>query len=818
MRNRLSWRLACAGVLTLLTWSPVFAATVVPDPVKMPGTQPHDGIVAMDDVTVCANCHGNYDKAVEPLHNWRGSMMAHAGRDPVFWAALAVAEQDFDGSGDLCIRCHAPAGWSAGRSTPTDGSGLDPIADRNGIQCDVCHRLTNPDQSEHLGVQVDPFLAISGDPAEGHYGSGQYVLADSNQTKLGPYADANPPQGAHQAQQSQFHRSSELCGTCHDVSNPVTGDLAHNNGAQLDLHYNGGLTSALSEKVAFRNRPYQYGVVERTFSEHKASRLAGTLVSDYQTLPAELQAGAIQRAYDAATTATPDGNYADGTPRTFTCQTCHMSPVQGKGAGRPANGRFAPPVRADLPKHDLTGGNYWMPEAMQWLDARGRLKFGGLTAEEVAGMNDGAARARSNLEAAASLSVHGNTVKVVNLTGHKLISGYPEGRRMWLDIQWFNANGDLIREDGAYGDVQLQMDLDGDGINDSVRTLLDLHDPNTRIYEVHGALTQEWAQTLIDLDQPAYQGVVVSYDRVTGEPDATLLSVSQQAPGTYAGSMHFVLNNYVASDNRIPPYGLSYDEAKVRNALPVPENQYGNPGPGGEYNYWDEFTLNPPAGAVTATVKLLYQPTSWEYVQFLYLANQTDNPQLASTGKDYLDAWLNTGMAEPHVMASTSWTATGPVNVPPTASFTFSCTDLACAFDGSGSIDPDGTITGYTWDFGDGATALGAQASHSYAAAGTYSVTLSVTDDGGATATATATVTVSTAANIAPTASFTFSCANLACTFDGSGSIDPDGTITSYTWNFASAACAWRTFSTRRTSRCCTTPSTSPTSSRRARE
>jgi hypothetical protein len=73
-----------------------------------------------------------------------------------------------------------------------------------------------------------------------------------------------------------------------------------------------------------------------------------------------------------------------------------------------------------------------MPEAMQWLDARGRLKFGGLTAEEVAGMNDGAARARSNLEAAASLSVHGNTVKVVNLTGHKLISGYPEGRRMWF--------------------------------------------------------------------------------------------------------------------------------------------------------------------------------------------------------------------------------------------------------------------------------------------------------------------------------------------------------------------------------------------------
>ena len=134
-----------------------------------------------------------------------------------------------------------------------------------------------------------------------------------------------------------------------------------------------------------------------------------------------------------------------------------------------------------------------MPAAMQWLDARGRLKFGGLTAAEKTAMNDGAARAKSNLEAAGSLSVAGDTVKVVNLTGHKLISGYPEGRRMWLNIQWRDAGGALLREDGAYGDLQLAMDLNGDGTNDTVRTLLDLHDSNTRIYEVHGALTQEWA-------------------------------------------------------------------------------------------------------------------------------------------------------------------------------------------------------------------------------------------------------------------------------------------------------------------------------------
>lgn len=756
MRIRPWWRLAIAGVLALLIGSTPFAATEVPDPVKMPGTQPHDGILPIDGVGVCANCHGNYDKAVEPLHNWRGSMMAHAGRDPVFWAALAIAEQDFDGSGDLCIRCHAPGGWIGGRSTPTDGSGLDPLIDRNGVQCDVCHRLTNPDQSEHLGVQADPFVAKSGDPTEGHYGSGQYVLTDSNATKLGPYANANPPPGAHQARQSQFHRSPELCGTCHDVSNPVTGDLAHNNGAQQDLHYNGGLTSDLADKVAFKNRPYQYGVVERTYSEHKASRLGETLVSDYPKLPPELQAGAIKRAYEAATAATPDGNYVDGTPRTFSCQTCHLPPVRGKGAGRPVTGRFVPPVRADLPKHDLTGGNYWMPSAMQWLDARGRLKFGGLTAAEKTAMNDGAARARSNLEAAASLSVKGDTVKVVNLTSHKLISGYPEGRRMWLNIRWLDAKGGLLREDGAYGDLPLQMDLNGDGTNDTVRTLLDLHDPKTRVYEVHGALTQEWAQALIDLDPALYRNLVVSFDRVTGRPATTVLDVSRQAPGSYAQSMHFVLNNAVTSDTRIPPYGFSYDEAKARNALPVPYPQYGNPGPGGEYNYWDELQLDPPAGAASATIRLLYQPTSWEYVQFLFLANQTQNPQLAGTGKDYLDAWLNTGMAEPHVMATTTWEASNPVvepppgveppppavNQAPSASFTVACTNLTCSFNGSGSSDADGTIAGYAWRFGDGGSAQGVQVSHAYAAAGTYQVTLSVTDTGGLAGSQTNSVTV----------------------------------------------------------------------------
>ncbi len=84
----------------------------------------------------------------------------------------------------------------------------------------------------------------------------------------------------------------------------------------------------------------------------------------------------------------------------------------------------------------------------------------------------------------------------------------------------------------------------------------------------------------------------------------------------------------------------------------------------------------------------------------------------------------------------------GPVNIPPTASFTDNCTDLDCSFDGSGSSDSDGTIVSYDWNFGDGASDSGVNVSHSYADGGDFDVSLTVTDDGGASNTSTRTITV----------------------------------------------------------------------------
>jgi PKD repeat protein len=78
----------------------------------------------------------------------------------------------------------------------------------------------------------------------------------------------------------------------------------------------------------------------------------------------------------------------------------------------------------------------------------------------------------------------------------------------------------------------------------------------------------------------------------------------------------------------------------------------------------------------------------------------------------------------------------------PTAAFTSSCAALSCAFDGSGSSAPGSSIKGYAWTFGDSGSGTGATPSHSYAAAGTYPVTLTVTNAAGLTGSVTHQVTV----------------------------------------------------------------------------
>ncbi|MEQ4518932.1 PKD domain-containing protein [Pseudarthrobacter sp. B907] len=122
---------------------------------------------------------------------------------------------------------------------------------------------------------------------------------------------------------------------------------------------------------------------------------------------------------------------------------------------------------------------------------------------------------------------------------------------------------------------------------------------------------------------------------------------------------------------------------------------------------------------------------------------------------------------------------------PPVAAFTSAVTGLTAAVDASTSSDANGPIASYAWAFGDGSTGTGVTAQHSYAAAGSYDIRLTVTDNSGSTASVTRTVTVTAPPpNQPPVAAFTSSVTNLAAAFDATGSKDPDGTISSYAWDF----------------------------------
>jgi PKD repeat protein len=120
-----------------------------------------------------------------------------------------------------------------------------------------------------------------------------------------------------------------------------------------------------------------------------------------------------------------------------------------------------------------------------------------------------------------------------------------------------------------------------------------------------------------------------------------------------------------------------------------------------------------------------------------------------ATGGTYVVAVTVTDDRGGTATTSTSVTVAAAPNEAPTAAFTSATQDLTASFDGTGSTDPDGTVVAYSWDFGDDSTGTGPTVNHTFATAGTYTVTLTVTDDLGGTDTATASVTVAAPAVVA---------------------------------------------------------------------
>ena len=487
-------------VLAVVSVSMYVYARTTETPIFLPGTQPME-IMNLTGSSKCIQCHGGYDTGAEPAFNWQGSMMAQAARDPLMYAALAVANQDVEHAGDLCLRCHVPNGWLRGNSVPEDGSKFTP-SELNGVQCDFCHRLLNP--LDHGVPKLE---------------NAQYVISPEL-TMLGPFTTTV---NVHDTQESEFHKTGDFCGTCHDVTNPLftnpeTGQLA---------------------------------AVERTYSEWKNS--------DFATIGAK---GA--------------------------CQNCHMPPKWGHAADPAqfdASGQ-APEFRDYLNLHELVGGNTFAQEILPlfWdYDAQGL--------EALQNTKDKAyvqLRKAATIDLALADGAQGRELKVTvtNQTGHKLPTGYPEGRRMWINVKAQDGAGNLIFESGKYDFETADL----------------IKDPNLKVYEVKPGLSEQQAATY------------------------------NLEPGP---SFHFILNDMIYKDNRIPPRGFTNAAFDAAGANVVAYHY-------DDGQYWDTTAYPVPAETATVEVTLYYQTAAKEYIEFLKAENKTNN-----WGEGLYKAWAVTTKSMP---------------------------------------------------------------------------------------------------------------------------------------------------------------------------
>lgn len=543
-----------------------------------PGTQPNADpleFAPVQNSLNCTFCHSGYSLDFAPYDAWVASMKGQAARDPVWHAALTISNQDANLSGESCIRCHAPGAWLAGKSAPGDLSLFQP-EDFDSVTCHFCHRLVNPvlgpdsavgyppselipDPDPTPDVEVLDALAKAGLMPIKH-GNGQFIV-DPKDVRRGPLDDV--PDNMHGLSllgefvpliYSPFHTKSQLCASCHDVSNPLymrqpDGTYALNGFGEP--HPTGDLRDMFPE--------------QRTYSEWSQSQFAkgGVYFADQRF----------------------GGNHP-----TFvmeSCQDCHMPFYEG---GACAFYEFPPFFERNVPQHSWAGANTWVVGAIKEM-LGDKAELVGLTDERVDAQK---ARVIQMLRSASDLAAVQNgaalLVRVTNWSGHKLPTGYPEGRRMWLNVRFFDAADELVAERGGYDIESATLDRD-----------------STKVYEARHGISEDVAA-------------------VVGLPAGK--------------SFHLSLNNVILSDNRIPPVGFSRAAFEEVQAEPV-NYEYA------DGQHWDNTLFTIPSGTAKAVVTLYFQTSSREYMDFLRAANFTD-----TNGEIAYQAWISQGRSAPVDMAS----------------------------------------------------------------------------------------------------------------------------------------------------------------------
>lgn len=337
---------------------------------KAAPTEPNSLTNALTPWHNCSACHWFLNPAdfvgepsIAPMA-WQGTMMGNAARDPVFWAGVALASQDAPGETEDCIRCHSPRAFLEGRGEAISIEELEPD-DLGGVSCDLCHRM--------IDDGVTP-------PGNARYTIDD-VAVDGVVPRRGPwtYTDGEPEPPHPWVQDVSHLSTSELCGTCHDVS---TGrERVDDDGNPLGVSFN----------------------EQRTYSEW--------LNSDF---------------------AVPGEDFRS-------CQSCHMPAVEDvpgcemyalQGVQHEGGSR-----------HDLVGANRHMIGILKELyGSNGSATVPDFYFDRAIERTDEFLPEAATLELQAPARVDASagigelTVVVTNETGHKLPTGYSEGRVMWLEI------------------------------------------------------------------------------------------------------------------------------------------------------------------------------------------------------------------------------------------------------------------------------------------------------------------------------------------------------------------------------------------------
>jgi len=199
-KERTTGWLSQSVVKILLVFMVLFSAGLLfygcretPDPAPDEADGDKVGIFAAGDFEnpeTCATCH------VDIYNAWAGSLHAYAWTNDLFQVEYVMAHEDTDGLTDtFCAGCHTPIGVAVGQVPPYDGSKLDETSIR-GVSCDYCHTVSAVVETKNAMTKKDP-----------------------GNVKRGPRGDGSSP--VHEVMFSEVHKSSELCGACHNVNHPI---------------------------------------------------------------------------------------------------------------------------------------------------------------------------------------------------------------------------------------------------------------------------------------------------------------------------------------------------------------------------------------------------------------------------------------------------------------------------------------------------------------------------------------------------------------------------------------------------------------------